>query len=477
MLATFLLGVSMLGSQVQKPPAAGDGARPSGGAAERVQAGAHPDEGVEAGMERLPAGTMLDVQLPQTLPMRMGEAIEGSLVYDVYAENRVVLPKGTVVLGRVVGLAADRSRRIQARLRGDFTPFVTPSVEFDRMRMGDGREVPMRTEVTEDGAATLQLTPPPPRKGGLVRQQFDAVVSAAKDRVHTVTGPDKRDRLVKLLYSQLPYHPQRIEKGTSWTTATVGATELETAGLAAVPAMAKDPAKDVGGDVGKGGEGSATWVLRANLGEAISSKAAHVGEPVRAEVAAPVLAEDGTVEVPQGAVLEGEVTQARAARRFGRAGVLRFDFRRLQMPGAEHAASVQASLNGIDAASSENLVLGSEGQVKPKPQDKVVVPLLLFALASRPLDRDGGDNGFGKNAVASNSLGVAGFLVGTAGGWRNVASGIGFYGTAISVYNRWIKRGQETSFRRGTRITVQTTPRRGAALGGGEGAAQTVGRP
>ena len=66
--------------------------------------------------------------------------------------------------------------------------------------------------------------------------------------------------------------------------------------------------------------------------------------------------------------------------------------------------------------------------------------------------------------MASNSLGVLGFIVGTAGGWRNVAAGIGYYGSAIALYNRWIKRGEETTLRRDTRIVVQTTVRRSAPL-------------
>jgi hypothetical protein len=111
--------------------------------------------------------------------------------------------------------------------------------------------------------------------------------------------------------------------------------------------------------------------------------------------------------------------------------------------------------------------MDSEGKVQPKPQDKLLVPLILLSLAARPLDRDRGDAGareFGKNAVASNAIGVAGFIIGTAAGQRNIAAGIGYYGSAIALYNRWIKRGAEIGFRRDTRIVVQTTARRSTVL-------------
>ena len=123
---------------------------------------------------------------------------------------------------------------------------------------------------------------------------------------------------------------------------------------------------------------------------------------------------------------------------------------------------MQASIAGMDAPAGANLELDSEGNAKPKAQDKVVVPLLLLALAAQPLDRDGhhgGDGSFGKNAVASNALGMVGFLVGTAGGSPYVASGIGYYGSALSIYNRWVKHGEETSFQRHTRVTLDTTVR------------------
>jgi hypothetical protein len=88
-------------------------------------------------------------------------------------------------------------------------------------------------------------------------------------------------------------------------------------------------------------------------------------------------------------------------------------------------------------------------------------------LAARPLDVDKGDGaggGFGKDAVASNSLGVIGFIIGTALQQRNVAAGIGYYGAAVSIYERWIKRERDVTFARDTRLVLQTTPRNSAVL-------------
>jgi hypothetical protein len=149
----------------------------------------------------------------------------------------------------------------------------------------------------------------------------------------------------------------------------------------------------------------------------------------------------------------GAVTQAKPGRRFGRAGALHFDFRQLILSSGT-TQNVQASLTGADSAAGQNLALDSEGQVKPKPQDKLLVPFILLTLAARPLNYDHGDNGFGKSAVASTaSVSPA---LGTAAGQRNIAASIGYYGAAISIYERWIKRGRDVSFARDTRLVPQT---------------------
>ena len=127
----------------------------------------------------------------------------------------------------------------------------------------------------------------------------------------------------------------------------------------------------------------------------------------------------------------------------------------------------RTSLTETDSAANQNLKLDSEGQVKPKSQDKIVVPLLLIALAASPLhhDEDDGDTELlRKNTTASNSIGVIGFVTGAVTGSAAVASGFGFYGAALSIYNRWIKRGTDVTFARDTRIVLETHPRNATIL-------------
>jgi hypothetical protein len=410
----------------------------------------------------LPAGTPLPVQIEDHLPMHIGQSIRAELIYPIYADNILVLPAKTIVTGTVVALRSNHDRRISARLRGDFTPFRIPVVHFTGITLADGSVLPITTGTATDGAPIYRLVAPPPRKGGFIHQQWDNGLQILRDKLAIITGPDKTDRLTQFLYTQLPYHPQRIEKNTAWTVETSEPLSLSPQPatlISSAPTTPPAPVEPAHDD-------SKPWIIQAYLGEQLSSATSRSGQEIKATVAEPIYNPDHTIAVPQGATMIGAVTQAKPARRFGRAGALHFDFRQLVLPTGT-TQNVQASLTGADSAAGQNLALDSEGQVKPKPQDKLLVPFALLVLAARPLDVDKGDGGsgaFGKNAVASNSLGILGFIIGTAAGQRNIAAGIGYYGAAISIYERWIKRGREVSFARDTRLVLQTTPRNSAVL-------------
>ena len=415
----------------------------------------------------LPAGTPLPVQIDDHLPMRVGQSIQGQLIYPAYADNHLVLPEKTVVTGNVVELHSNHSRRIHARLRGDFTPFDIPVVHFSAITLPDGATVPIRTDNVTDGAPIFRAVAPPPSKGGFIRQGINMGMQVARDDLAMYTAPGKADRLLQFVYGQLPYHPQRIEKNTAWTIETLDPISIPAQPVAlpppATPQLAAPPPAAAAATTP---QPPSTWMLEAFLNEALDSSTAHVGQQVRATVAKPIFNPDNTVAVPQGATLVGAVTKAKPARSFGRNAALRFDFQQIVFPSTK-AQNIQATLTEADS-SDRTLALNSEGEAKSKPKDKVSLPLILALLASRPLDgdRDGGSGGggLGKNAIGSNGFGLVGRVVGITGGSPNLAAGIGYYGTALALYDRWIARGQQKVFPRDTRIVVQTTARSSEVL-------------
>ena len=87
--------------------------------------------------------------------------MEGRLLYPVYVDNRIAVPAGTTLRGTVIQLDSDRSRRIHARLRGDFTPFHIPVVRFDELVLPDGALEAMVSDSAKDGAPDPALVPCP----------------------------------------------------------------------------------------------------------------------------------------------------------------------------------------------------------------------------------------------------------------------------------------------------------------------------
>jgi hypothetical protein len=419
----------------------------------------------------LPIGTPLPVQIENHLPMRVGHPVRAQLIYPVYADNTLVLPAKTIVNGTVVELRSDHPRRIHAALGGDFTPFRKPVVRFTSFVLADGTTIPFTSGDATDGAPIFRAVAPPPAKGGFLRRQFNGLLSVGRSDVAIFTGPEKGDRFVQFIYSQIPYHPQRIEKGTAWTIENSQSVEIPAQPAPPAPVVAaerkrhfwEEPAPPA--DPEKIDTGS--WMVQAYLDDPLSSETSKEGQPIKATVAQPVWNPDHSIAIPQGSTLIGSVTRAKPSRKFGRTGVLTFNFRQLQVPH-EETRTVETRLTGADSA--RDIALDSEGQAKSKPQDKISLPIILALMASRPLDQDAhngiaGGSSLGKNAVGGAAgLGLIGTVIGLSGGSPNLAAAIGYYGAARAFFYRWIAHGQKIDFTKNTRIVVETTPRKSPAL-------------
>lgn len=433
--------------------------------------------------------------LGKHVPMRKGALLNCTLLYPVYADNHMVISKGSMVKGTVVALKPDRSRRIHARLWGDFTPFHTPVVRFDDVVLPNGQAERIASDDAANGAPVLHLTTPVKTTArSLIGRQIAMAKERAKDTVALVTAPGRGERLKQLLYRQLPYHPEQIDAGTMWTvtlakplelTATLPgpAPAVKAAAVAKAAKAKKHPVEllkrpdtkpqDAPLNVGAAGSGSpatgnAAPKETANIGQkpirldayleqTISSANEKVGNTFEAKVAEPVFGAHHTIVVPQGAVLVGRITEAKPAKIFGRSGKLRFDFRELKMPGSGQSQHVLGTLAGADTNAGQSLKIDVEGGVESKPQNRMIVPLVLTLLAGRTLDDDG--NLTGQAAVGSNGFGIIGRVVGMAAGSRNLAAGIGFYAVGLSSFTRWIERGKNVTFVKNTRIEVTTTSR------------------
>jgi hypothetical protein len=400
----------------------------------------------------LATGTSMQVEIVRPYPMKAGEAIEGRLVYPLYVDGKLAVPENTPVRGTVTALEPDSAERLHGRLQGDFTPFHDAKVEFNELDLPEGART-IATSGASTGAMVLRLSAPGARpKQSLIGRQW----SQAKERLHEqiafFTDPGLGDRATQMLYHQLPYHPERIPAHSSWTFELAAPLTLpEKSAADPVPAETPKPAGS-----------PETWSVHALLTAGLSSATAKPGDPVRALVIEPVLDKDGQLVVPQGSILVGHVTTAKAARTLSRNGSLRFIFQQVQFPESATAQPVQGALAGATTQGAQTLNMDAEGTVTPKNKSSVIAPLLLTMLAGRALDQDG--NITVQTGVASNSFGLVGRIVGIAAGNRNFAAGLGYYAAALSFYQNFLRPGHDVIFPKDTRIEIETTPLRAPVL-------------
>lgn len=389
----------------------------------------------------LPAGVPLHIRVTRTVALRKNAEVTGVLTEPVYLRDHVALPQDTIVRGVVTGYArVDRKLRAEALLNGDVTPLHKPVVEFDDLRIiGSGTEISFSSCGTVRDTQMVRFLAKRQRPS-LFRQAVDAVriqATAARDELF---ARGRKDRALRLLYGQLPYHPQRIWAGTSFIADLSAPLELPMSDSAPAPLASAASLNAI--------------TVSARLITPLASETSKMGDPVRAIVTRPVFDAEHNLLIPEGAMLEGQVNRARPARRLGRNGELRFGFRGLS--GEEGTVHVYGNVTGAAGAKSQNISVDDEGNAKANPdKGRLIAPLLLAYTAALGHDDDGG---VGQSVVGSNGFGLLARFIALAND-KNVVAGFGAYALAKSVYFRYLDRGHEVTFPRDTEVEVQLVSR------------------
>jgi hypothetical protein len=400
------------------------------------------------GPAKIPSGTPIYVQLDHNYPLRAGQAVQAHVAYPVYVGAQIALPASTLVDGHIESLHPALRDRRTARWNGDFTPLRLADVVFDQVTLPDGENVRIRTLGADQGVQTLRIGPTNAARHSIIRTQLDAIKSEVRSSIQVFSAPDKADRFKQILWRQLPWRPQRLDKDSEWS--------FELVGPVLIPGTAAEvKAKPASGKL------TGARTLRAHLNRPISSRTDKRGSTVEATVLEPLYAEDKSIEVPQGSILEGTITEAKAARWLGRDGKLRFAFKSVRYPeGFEQSIAGTPSATSTDA--QHPLTMDVEGGVKPAPKDRFLLPLLSVYLANSAMDQE--TNSSVLNASASNSFGLVGRVAGAAASSPSIAAGIGYYTAAREVYASWVARGRDVSFAQNTRIEISVLPRSGTSL-------------
>jgi hypothetical protein len=206
-------------------------------------------------------------------------------------------------------------------------------------------------------------------------------------------------------------------------------------------------------------------VVHAWLTTPLNSATAKRGDPVKARISQPLIV-DNHLYLPEGSILKGSISQVRAARRFGRNGQLRISFHQVAPPeGLDQP--IQSTLEGMDVSKGENLALDSEGgaQVKTSKTRYLTTGIaVMLAASSASPDSDAGRGDAAGPAGPNAANGFSGFklvglLVGTFARSRAVATGMGAYGAATSIYSHFLARGRNVNYPKNMSMVLALGPR------------------
>ena len=419
------------------------------------------------------AGTPLRAYLTKRFSKRLGEPVDAKLLDPLYAFDREVAPAGSEVLGTVVRLKPlPKMRRATAILGGDFTPLHEAEVEFTTLVLPDGRRVPLHTVDTPGLNSIADLR----KKKAAAANQNTGVLGTAKaqvqDKIDTtrqtvsdmVRGPDKKELVEDYLWAKLPYHPQAVRRGTRFDAELTEPLQFGTATLKAEDLRLV------------GSQPPADSSVQARLITPLNSDSTKQGDRVEAILSRPLFSPDHKLLLPEGTHLTGAVTVALRARWFHRGGKLRFSFENIDLPegfqrpdlaAAQPSLRTLATLQAAEPDGKTSVKVDDEGSVKAQEsKTRFVAPAIALLVASRSADNDVNKHtGVAESNTGGRTLGgISGFgLLGAAAARTSpgVATALGFYGLAWSVYTNVISRGQEVEFQKNAAVDIRFGARPG----------------
>lgn len=399
----------------------------------------------------VPAGTPINVALDSEVRIRKaGQPIHGKTTQPVYAFDKLLIPVGTTVNGKIAAIDPVPGKvRTMDAMDGNFSPIRAVHVQFDELVMADGRHVPIQTVASPAPNGVLRFVSAKTEKKNKVEGMASKKVSEAKSQIHQqwsdlqnqIHQPGKMHRLKRLAIEQLPVRPQYMDVGTSFNADLVKPLDFGTESVKPEALM------QIGTPPPSGS------VVHARLVTPLSSATSKKGDKVEALITQPLVVSDHLI-LPEGSMIRGLVMQSQPARRLARNGQLRILFHEVVPPnGLEQ--KVETSLEGVAVSKGEHLKLDSEGGAQvTTPKTRYLTTGIQVALAagSAMPDNDarsggGGGGDLGGSAVnGASGFRLVGTIVGLAARSRIVAAGFGSYGAATGIYYRFLKRGRDVVY-------------------------------
>jgi hypothetical protein len=398
-------------------------------------------------------GTPIKVALDLEVRIRaVGQTIQGKTTEPIYAFDKLLIPAGTVVNGKVSAIdPVPKMTRTMQAANGNFSPVRKVHVQFDEMVMADGKTVALHTvsSPAPDGVLRFVSANEAEKKKNKVQEAASNKVSATRQAIHQqwtdlqnkIHESGKMHKVKRIVLAQLPVHPQYLDAGTSFNANLLQPLNFGT------EAVMPGSMSDIGAPPPTGS------AVHARLETPLSSATAKVGDPVEAVITEPLVASNHLI-LPEGSLIKGSVMQVAPARRLGRNGQLRILFREVEPPnGVEQ--KVETNLEGVAVAKGEHLKLDNEGGAEvTTPRTRYLttgIQVMLAASQASP-DRDAGQGGQsvgeagGGAASGASGFKLVGMVVGIAAHSRVVSAGFGSYGAAMSIYYHFLARGRDVVY-------------------------------
>jgi len=437
----------------------------------------------------IPAGTPLRVYVTKRFAKRKGTLVDAKVLEPVYAFDRQVIPAGSVAKGIVSRThPVTKWERVQAILRGDFTPLRISEVEFRSLILPGGQTVSVHTGETT-GLDSLYEEPKKkkPKKQkqqsqntgvlGTARQTLqDRINAQVNGRTQGIAGilrsSDKKERFYDFAMAKLPYHPQYVRRGSRFDA------EIREDVPFGSESIRPESARMLGT------QPPPESVVSARLLSAVDSGSAKQGDAIEALLTEPLFTPDHQLVLPEGTRLKGAVVLSRRARWFHRGGQLRFNFLNMELPseaaklGASPPAAsmhTQAVLQAAEGSGPAPLKVDSEGGVKAtEPKSRLIAPMISAIITNKAADNDAGRMSAGA-ANHANGGNVSGRTLGGGLGFgllgsaiaqssRYVGMGFAYYGLAWSVYSNIISRGAEVHFEKNAVLELRFGGRTAPAI-------------
>jgi len=428
----------------------------------------------------LVAGRSLDIVLDERVVIKkVGQEVSGVIVEPVYAYDRIVVAAGSRVRGHVATIdGPSKVVRLRAGLSGDLSPARSVRLQFDTLILS-GEAVPFESVVTAEIPHVRRAVGPPStededgakeqgpvgRTERQIKNRATTAIADARQQARDVLGelkqPGRKARLKDAVIQRLPYHPQVIAAGTGYHVDLVAPMNFGSVTPAELASSSATP--------------NPSSIVNARLLAPLSSATTARGSQVTASVAEPLFSVDHRLIVPEGALIEGTVTQAKPARRLHRNGQLRFLVETIHRSSGE-PSSLLASLSGVEVSGDTSVTVDDEGGTTVKnPKTRFIAPALaVLALRANldeheHLDPDGDGHIIRSGSPGARTTG--GFfglgLLGVALGQfsRPIGVGLSIVGASRTMYKNVLGKGQEVEFPVGTVMQLRLAPGPARAAG------------